>query len=110
MPCIILTTCYHVDNLEQRDISLFNLLLFQVVIYVVARPGRELLFTVVTQDEKYKAKVCRNFHIVLLVHFLFFSSFFCSSLCLFKNNSQRRDKYTQVGTRTGDRMNNEFIV
>ncbi|KAH6762864.1 TLC ATP/ADP transporter [Perilla frutescens var. hirtella] len=30
----------------------------KVVIYVVARPGRELLFTVVTQDEKYKAKVC----------------------------------------------------
>ncbi|KAL0401103.1 UNVERIFIED_CONTAM: hypothetical protein Slati_4140200 [Sesamum latifolium] len=31
---------------------------FQVVMYVVARPGRELLFTVVTKDEKYKAKVC----------------------------------------------------
>ncbi|XP_051143050.1 uncharacterized protein LOC127259631 isoform X2 [Andrographis paniculata] len=30
----------------------------KVVMYVVARPGRELLFTVVTQDEKYKAKVC----------------------------------------------------
>ncbi|XP_047944346.1 uncharacterized protein LOC125190957 isoform X1 [Salvia hispanica] len=30
----------------------------KVVIYVVTRPGRELLFTVVTQDEKYKAKVC----------------------------------------------------
>lgn len=29
----------------------------QVVTYVVTRPGRELLFTVVTQDEKYKAKV-----------------------------------------------------
>ncbi|KAK1321283.1 hypothetical protein QJS10_CPA03g00977 [Acorus calamus] len=29
-----------------------------VVTYVVTRPGRELLFTVVTQDEKYKAKVC----------------------------------------------------
>ncbi|XP_061999948.1 uncharacterized protein LOC133717277 isoform X2 [Rosa rugosa] len=28
------------------------------VTYVVARPGRELLFTVVSQDEKYKAKVC----------------------------------------------------
>ncbi|XP_020588200.1 uncharacterized protein LOC110030008 isoform X3 [Phalaenopsis equestris] len=26
--------------------------------YVVTRPGRELLFTVVSQDEKYKAKVC----------------------------------------------------
>lgn len=25
--------------------------------YVVTRPGRELLFTVVSQDEKYKAKV-----------------------------------------------------
>ncbi|KAL5732987.1 hypothetical protein ACOSQ2_032679 [Xanthoceras sorbifolium] len=30
----------------------------KVVTYVVARPGRELLFTVVSQDEKYKAKVC----------------------------------------------------
>ncbi|KVI07053.1 hypothetical protein Ccrd_014592, partial [Cynara cardunculus var. scolymus] len=30
----------------------------KVVTYVVTRPGRELLFTVVTQDEKYKAKVC----------------------------------------------------
>ncbi|XP_020549026.1 uncharacterized protein LOC105160807 [Sesamum indicum] len=30
----------------------------KVVMYVVARPGRELLFTVVTKDEKYKAKVC----------------------------------------------------
>lgn len=30
----------------------------QVVTYVVTRPGRELLFTVVSQDEKYKAKVC----------------------------------------------------
>ncbi|KAL9382164.1 hypothetical protein Peur_025199 [Populus x canadensis] len=26
--------------------------------YLVTRPGRELLFTVVTQEEKYKAKVC----------------------------------------------------
>ncbi|CAN4097593.1 unnamed protein product [Withania somnifera] len=30
----------------------------KVVTYVVARPARELLFTVVSQDEKYKAKVC----------------------------------------------------
>ncbi|KAK1441426.1 hypothetical protein QVD17_07310 [Tagetes erecta] len=30
----------------------------KVVYYVVTRPGRELLFTVVSQDEKYKAKVC----------------------------------------------------
>lgn len=30
----------------------------KVVTYVVTRPGRELLFTVVSQDEKYKAKVC----------------------------------------------------
>lgn len=29
----------------------------QVVTYVVTRPGRELLFTVISQDEKYKAKV-----------------------------------------------------
>ncbi|XP_050147790.1 uncharacterized protein LOC126623053 isoform X1 [Malus sylvestris] len=28
------------------------------VTYVMTRPGRELLFTVVSQDEKYKAKVC----------------------------------------------------
>ncbi|XP_073122875.1 uncharacterized protein [Henckelia pumila] len=31
----------------------------KVVTYVVTRPGRELLFTVVSQDEKYKAKVLR---------------------------------------------------
>ncbi|RYR05479.1 hypothetical protein Ahy_B06g085343 isoform B [Arachis hypogaea] len=30
----------------------------KVVTYVVTRPGRELLFTVVSQDEKYKAKIC----------------------------------------------------
>lgn len=30
----------------------------KVITYVVARPGRELLFTVVSQEEKYKAKVC----------------------------------------------------
>ncbi|KAG9454521.1 hypothetical protein H6P81_007425 [Aristolochia fimbriata] len=30
----------------------------KVVTYVVTRPGRELLFTVVTEDEKYKAKIC----------------------------------------------------
>ncbi|KAJ0901315.1 putative ADP/ATP carrier protein [Helianthus annuus] len=30
----------------------------KVVLYVLTRPGRELLFTVVSQDEKYKAKVC----------------------------------------------------
>jgi AAA family ATP:ADP antiporter len=30
----------------------------KVVTYVLTRPGRELLFTVVSQDEKYKAKVC----------------------------------------------------
>uniref|UniRef100_M4CY06 Uncharacterized protein n=1 Tax=Brassica campestris TaxID=3711 RepID=M4CY06_BRACM len=30
----------------------------KVTTYVVTRPGRELLFTVVSQDEKYKAKVC----------------------------------------------------
>jgi AAA family ATP:ADP antiporter len=29
----------------------------QVTAYVVTRPGRELLFTVISQDEKYKAKV-----------------------------------------------------
>ncbi|TVU27345.1 hypothetical protein EJB05_29950, partial [Eragrostis curvula] len=30
----------------------------KVTTYVLMRPGRELLFTVVSQDEKYKAKVC----------------------------------------------------
>ncbi|XP_024991108.1 uncharacterized protein LOC112525281 isoform X3 [Cynara cardunculus var. scolymus] len=30
----------------------------KVATYVITRPGRELLFTVVSQDEKYKAKVC----------------------------------------------------
>ncbi|XP_057979404.1 uncharacterized protein LOC131165524 isoform X2 [Malania oleifera] len=30
----------------------------KVVTYVLTRPGRELLFTVLSQDEKYKAKVC----------------------------------------------------
>ncbi|KAH9767362.1 hypothetical protein KPL71_011253 [Citrus sinensis] len=30
----------------------------KVVTYVVNRPGRELLFTVVSQEEKYKAKAC----------------------------------------------------
>ncbi|XP_057523373.1 uncharacterized protein LOC130803221 isoform X2 [Amaranthus tricolor] len=30
----------------------------KVVMYVVTRPGRELLFTVVSLEEKYKAKVC----------------------------------------------------
>ncbi|XP_022857745.1 uncharacterized protein LOC111378744 isoform X2 [Olea europaea var. sylvestris] len=30
----------------------------KMVTYVITRPGRELLFTVVTQNEKYKAKVC----------------------------------------------------
>lgn len=30
----------------------------KVVTYVVTRPGRELLFTVVSREEKYKAKVC----------------------------------------------------
>uniref|UniRef100_A0A1D1YY02 ADP,ATP carrier protein n=1 Tax=Anthurium amnicola TaxID=1678845 RepID=A0A1D1YY02_9ARAE len=33
-------------------------ILRKVVTYVVTRPGRELLFTVVSQEEKYKAKVC----------------------------------------------------
>lgn len=37
----------------------YNMLyiILQVVNYVVTRPARELLFTVVSQDEKYKAKV-----------------------------------------------------
>ncbi|GJN28480.1 hypothetical protein PR202_gb16608 [Eleusine coracana subsp. coracana] len=30
----------------------------KVTTYVLMRPGRELLFTVVSQDEKYKAKIC----------------------------------------------------
>lgn len=39
------------------DSSVLISITFQVVTYVVTRPGRELLFTVVSQDEKYKAKV-----------------------------------------------------
>ena len=42
----------------------------QVVTYVVTRPGRELLFTVVSQDEKYKAKVW-----ILFTRFFFFFFF-----------------------------------
>lgn len=42
--------------LTQLVIYIINLS-FQVTTYVVTRPGRELLFTVVSQDEKYKAKV-----------------------------------------------------
>ncbi|EEF27814.1 hypothetical protein RCOM_0451290 [Ricinus communis] len=30
----------------------------KVLTYVVTRPGRELLFTVVSQEKKYKAKMC----------------------------------------------------
>ncbi|RVX03122.1 hypothetical protein CK203_016664 [Vitis vinifera] len=45
-----------ISELSGRFIS-YNCL-FYVVTYVVTRPGRELLFTVVSQDEKYKAKVC----------------------------------------------------
>ncbi|KAJ4844325.1 hypothetical protein Tsubulata_021203 [Turnera subulata] len=30
----------------------------KVVTYVLTRPGRELLFTIVSEEEKYKAKVC----------------------------------------------------
>ncbi|XP_072954198.1 uncharacterized protein [Typha angustifolia] len=36
----------------------FSETLRKVTTYVLTRPGRELLFTVVSQDEKYKAKVC----------------------------------------------------
>ncbi|XP_057821709.1 uncharacterized protein LOC131034280 isoform X3 [Cryptomeria japonica] len=32
----------------------------KVLNYVLTRPGREVLFTVVTRDEKYKAKVCMD--------------------------------------------------
>lgn len=54
----------------------------KVVMYVVTRPARELLFTVVTQDEKYKAKVCIDVIVQRLgdataagVFKLFFSTF-----------------------------------
>lgn len=42
-----------------QKMECYNMLLIilQVVNYVVTRPARELLFTVVSQDEKYKAKV-----------------------------------------------------
>lgn len=39
-----------------------------MVTYVVTRPGRELLFTVVSQEEKYKAKVSTIF---LYLNFIF---------------------------------------
>lgn len=53
------------SNCSIHTKKIFNLtfrfpLSLQVVMYVVSRPGRELLFTVVTQDEKYKAKVMRH--------------------------------------------------
>ena len=37
----------------------------QVTNYVVTRPAREILFTVTTREEKYKAKVFRNKKILL---------------------------------------------
>lgn len=39
--------------------------MLQVVTYVVTRPGRELLFVVVSEDEKYKAKVWSSFSFIL---------------------------------------------
>ena len=50
------------------DLSVLISITSQVVTYVVTRPGRELLFTVVSQDEKYKAKVW-----ILFTRFFFFS-------------------------------------
>ena len=32
--------------------------LMQVVMYSMARPAREILFTVMTREEKYSAKIC----------------------------------------------------
>lgn len=49
------------------DLSVLISITSQVVTYVVTRPGRELLFTVVSQDEKYKAKVW-----ILFTRFFFF--------------------------------------
>jgi hypothetical protein len=46
----------------------FNFKTVQVVTYVVTRPGRELLFTVVSQDEKYKAKAWLPFLRNLFLH------------------------------------------
>lgn len=43
----------------------FGFVELQVVTYVVTRPGRELLFTVVSVEEKYKAKVS---HPVFFLH------------------------------------------
>ncbi|KAM3312033.1 hypothetical protein ACQJBY_032185 [Aegilops geniculata] len=54
----------------------------KVTTYVLTRPGRELLFTVVSQDEKYKAKVCIDVIVQRLgdataagIYTLLFSSF-----------------------------------
>lgn len=44
-------------NFIWKTFSVPAFLCVQVITYVVTRPGRELLFTVVSQDEKYKAKV-----------------------------------------------------
>ena len=48
---------YSVVNNSIKVDTIRVLLNFQVVTYVVTRPGRELLFTVVSKEEKYKAKV-----------------------------------------------------
>ncbi|XP_048228309.1 protein pleiotropic regulator PRL2-like [Ricinus communis] len=45
-------------KLKVTGISRSFFLYFAVVTYVVTRPRRELLFTVVSQEEKYKTKVC----------------------------------------------------
>ena len=38
-----------------------------MVTYVVTRPGRELLFTVVSEEEKYKAKVSTEAALLFLL-------------------------------------------
>ena len=61
-PCNLLRTLDLVGEVCPFILRLHGLVLrVQVVTYVVTRPGRELLFTVVTQEEKYKAKVSRCF-------------------------------------------------
>ena len=54
----ICSACFR--RCEQSHINMYaypTSIALQVTTYVVTRPGRELLFTVVSQDEKYKAKV-----------------------------------------------------
>ncbi|XP_050209684.1 uncharacterized protein LOC126660307 isoform X2 [Mercurialis annua] len=57
----------------------------KVVTYVVTRPGRELLFTVVSQEEKYKAKVCNFFYSYRLAQVngeVYYEHCICVKMCV----------------------------